>query len=89
MSLIFIDNDNNDVIDILENRNKRLLSEYLERLDLKNRKKVKKVNIEMYEKYVRLFREIFNNEDIIFERLNIVKNLNREINKYSVKVMNE
>ncbi|HFN8446398.1 ISL3-like element IS1181 family transposase, partial [Staphylococcus sp. SS251] len=89
MSFIFIDNDTHDVIDILENRTTRFLRAYFERFDLKNRQQVKTVTIDMYEPYVRLFRDLFPNAAIIFDRFHIVQHLNRELNKYRVQVMNE
>ncbi|WJC87096.1 ISL3-like element IS1181 family transposase [Staphylococcus aureus] len=89
MSFIFIDNDIHDVIDILENRTTRFLRAYFERFDLKNRQQVKTVTIDMYEPYVRLFRDLFPNAAIIFDRFHIVQHLNRELNKYRVQVMNE
>ncbi|HDC2831965.1 TPA: transposase, partial [Staphylococcus aureus] len=62
---------------------------YFERFDLKNRQQVKTVTIDMYEPYVRLFRDLFPNAAIIFDRFHIVQHLNRELNKYRVQVMNE
>ncbi|AWQ68579.1 transposase family protein [Staphylococcus aureus] len=38
---------------------------YFERFDLKNRQQVKTVTIDMYEPYVRLFRDLFPNAAII------------------------
>ncbi|MDS1170238.1 transposase, partial [Staphylococcus aureus] len=55
----------------------------------KNRQQVKTVTIDMYEPYVRLFRDLFPNAAIIFDRFHIVQHLNRELNKYRVQVMNE
>ncbi|WP_340584840.1 transposase, partial [Staphylococcus aureus] len=54
-----------------------------------NRQQVKTVTIDMYEPYVRLFRDLFPNAAIIFDRFHIVQHLNRELNKYRVQVMNE
>ncbi len=48
----------------------------------------KTVTIDMYEPYVRLFRDLFPNAAIIFDRSHIVQHLNRELNKYRVQVMN-
>ncbi len=79
MSFIFIDNDTHDVIDILENRTTRFFRAYFERFDLKNRQQVKTVTIDMYEPYVRLFRDLFPNAAIIFDRFHIIQHLNRSL----------
>ena len=65
MSFIFIDNDTHDVIDILENRTTRFLLAYFRAIRFKNRQQVKTVTIDMYEPYVRLFRDLFPNAAII------------------------
>ncbi|UXV36181.1 ISL3 family transposase [Staphylococcus sp. IVB6181] len=88
MSFIFINNDTHEFLDVLENRTSGYLKAYFERFDRKNRLKVKTITIDMFEPYLFLFKKLFFNASIIFDRFHIVQHMNRELNFYRREVMN-
>ncbi|MGV3041772.1 ISL3 family transposase [Staphylococcus rostri] len=88
MSFLFINNETNQIIDILEDRRIYNLKEYFYRFDRRERLAVETVTIDMYEPYIHFIKEVFPNATIIFDRFHIVQHLNRELNKYRVSIMN-
>ena len=55
----------------------------------KVRKKVKTICIDIYPPYMNMIREMFPNAEIIIDRFHMVQNINRELNKARVKLMNQ
>ena len=53
------------------------------------RKKVKTICIDIYPPYMNMIREMFPNAEIIIDRFHMVQNINRELNKARVKLMNQ
>ncbi|KIX89875.1 hypothetical protein TP70_10735 [Staphylococcus microti] len=88
MSFLFINNETNQIIDILEDRRIHKLKEYFYRFDRRERLAVKTVTADMYEPYIQFIKEMFPNAMLIFDRFHIVQHLNRELNKQRISVMN-
>ena len=55
----------------------------------KVRKKVKTICIDIYPPYMNIIRERFPNAEVIIDRFHMVQNINRELNKARVKLMNQ
>ena len=55
----------------------------------KVRKKVKTICIDIYPPYMNMIREMFANAEIIIDRFHMVQNINIELNKARVKLMNQ
>ncbi|UXR32831.1 ISL3 family transposase [Staphylococcus simulans] len=88
MSFLFVNNETNQIIDILEDRRIHKLKEYFYRFDRRERLAVRTVTADMYEPYINFVHEVFPNAILIFDRFHIVQHLNRELNKQRISVMN-
>lgn len=87
MSLIFIDAQTHEVIDIVENRQQRYLRDYFLRYSLKARLQVKTVTIDMYSPYIQVVKDCFPNAEMIIDRFHIVQLLNRALNQVRIQEM--
>ena len=86
---IDIDTKTHDFIDIVDGRTQHILKQYFMRYPRKVRKKVKTICIDIYPPYMNMIREMFPNAEIIIDRFHMVQNINRELNKTRVKLMNQ
>ena len=89
MSFVFLDAKTHDFIDIVDGRTQHILKQYFMRYSRKVRKKVKTICIDIYPPYMNMIREMFPNAEIIIDRFHMVQNINRELNKARVKLMNQ
>jgi len=87
MSLIFIDAQTHEVIDIVENRQQRYLRDYFLRYSLKSRLQVKTVTMDMYSPYIQVVKDCFPNAKMIIDRFHIVQLLNRALNQVRIQEM--
>lgn len=87
MSFIFMDSQNGNVINILQNRQLSYLKSYFFRYPLDVRKNVKTICIDMYEPYIQLIRSCFPNAKIVTDRFHIIQLINRSFNSTRVQVM--
>lgn len=87
MSLIFIDAQTHNVIDIVENRQQWYLRNYFLRYSLKARLQVKTVTMDMYSPYIQVVKDCFPNAKMIIDRFHIVQLLNRALNQVRIEEM--
>ena len=85
MSFVFLDARTHDFIDIVDGRTQHILKQYFMRYP----RKVKTICIDIYPPYMNMIREMFPNVEIIIDRFHMVQNINRELNKARVKLMNQ
>ena len=88
MSFVFLDAKTHDFIDIVEDRTKYILNSYFLRFKRKTKNKVKTICIDIYPPYMDIIKKHFPNARIIIDRFHIIQNINRELNKESVRLMN-
>lgn len=88
MSFVFLDAITHNFIDIIDGRTKRILNEYFLKFSRKAKLKVKTICIDIYPPYMDIIKQHFPNADIIIDRFHIVQNINRELNKARIKLMN-
>ena len=89
MIFIFLDAKTHDFIDIVDSRTQHILKKYFMRYSRKVRKKVKTICIDIYPPYMNMIKEMFPNAEIIIDRFHMVQNINRELNKARVKLINQ
>ena len=89
MSFVFLDAKTHDFIDIVDGRTQHILKQHFMRYPRKVRKKVKTICIDIYPPYMNMIREMFPNAEIIIDRFHMVQNINRELNKARVKLINQ
>ena len=87
MSLLVIDAQSHEPIDIVENRQQHYLLNYFTRYSLESRRKVKTVTIDMYSPYFQVIKDSFPNAEIIIDRFHIVQLLNRALNQVRIQEM--
>ena len=88
MSFVFLDAKTHDFIDIVEGRTKYILNSYFLRFKRKTKNKVKTICIDIYPPYMDIIKKHFPNARIIIDRFHIIQNINRELNKERVRLMN-
>lgn len=89
MSFVFSNALTHDFIDIVDGRTEGMLKKYFSRFTKKARKKVKVVCIDIYTPYMNVIKNCFPKADIVIDRFHIVQNINRELNKTRVQLMNQ
>lgn len=89
MSCIVMNNATHQVVDILEDRTQGYLRAYFLRFPLEDRRKVKTITMDMYSPYRDFLPRLFPNAQVIIDRFHIVQLLNRALNQYRIKVMNQ
>ena len=85
MIFVFLDARTHDFIDIVDGRTQHILKQYFMRYP----RKVKTICIDIYPPYINMIKEMFPNVEIIIDRFHMVQNINRELNKARVKLMNQ
>ena len=89
MAFEYINVETGDILDILEQRTKRMITEhFISNYSLKERKKVESVTIDMNAGYVSVIKEMFPKANIIIDQFHLVQLINRSMNKIRVHVMN-
>ena len=88
MSFVFLDAKTHDFIDIVEGRTKYILNSYFLRFKRKTKNKVKTICIDIYPLYMDIIKKHFPNARIIIDRFHIIQNINRELNKERIRLMN-
>lgn len=89
MSFIFANADNNEIVDIVENRQLSFLKRYFYRYSKSARRSVKTICIDMYSPYISLIKECFPNAKIIIDKFHIIQLLSRALNKTRINAMNQ
>ncbi len=84
MSLIFIDAQRHEIMDVVENRQQSYLISYFMRYSLKARRQVKTVTMDMYSPFFQVIKSCFPNAKIIIDRFHIVQLLNRALNQVRI-----
>ena len=88
ISFVFLDAKTHDFIDIVGGRTKYILNSYFLRFKRKTKNKVKTICIDIYPPYIDIIKKHFPNARIIIDRFHIIQNINRELNKERVRLMN-
>src|SRR5699024_4970343 len=89
MAFEYINVETGDILDILEQRTKRMITEhFISNYSLKERKKVEYVTIDMNAVYVSVIKEMFPKVNIIIDQFHLVQLINRSMNKIRVHVIN-
>lgn len=88
MSFIFLDALTHEIIDIVDGRTEYILNNYFSRFSKEARSNVKAICIDIYTPYMKLIRNKFPNAEIVIDRFHIIQNVNRELNRTRVKLMN-
>lgn len=89
MAFEYINAETGDILDILEQRTKRVIKEhFVANYSLKERKSVETVTIDMNAGYVSVIQEMFPKADIIIDQFHLVQLINRSMNKIRIHVMN-
>lgn len=89
MSFVFMNALTHEFIDIVDGRTQHILNDYFLRFKRSVKNKVKTICIDIYPPYMEVIKRHFPNAEIIIDRFHIVQNLNRELNKTRVKLMNK
>jgi len=87
-ALAIADPINKKLIDILENRRKFPLNNYLEKVPIKVLNNVKVVIIDMWEPYRDLIYKHFRNANIVIDRFHYIRNIIWWLNDIRIKTMN-
>lgn len=87
MSFIFINNETNEIINILEDRKLNTLIRYFMSYSRKARLSVKTVCIDMYTPYISLIKTVFPNATIITDKFHVVQLISRALNKTRINIM--
>ena len=88
MSFVFADFQSKSIIDIVEDRRLRSLTEYFSRFSLKAKNNVKYICMDMYAPYISLVKSIFPNGEIVLDKFHIVNLINRAFNQTRIYIMN-
>ncbi|MGP6147744.1 ISL3 family transposase, partial [Jeotgalibaca sp. A122] len=89
MSFLFLDAQNHRLIDVVEDRRKDHLIDYFMRYPKDSRYSVKTVTMDMYSPYLEVVKACFPKAHIVIDRFHIVQHLNRALNTFRIRVMNE
>ncbi|MBR2684508.1 MAG: ISL3 family transposase [Erysipelotrichaceae bacterium] len=87
-SCIFYDFYQHRILDILPCRRKHHLRFYLDKIDPKERDRVKFVSIDMYQPYRDIARIYFKKAIICVDSFHVVSHLNDDLNKLRIRIMN-
>lgn len=87
MSILFVNADPGEIIDIVENRRLSYLRQYFLGFTKETRLSVKNIVIDMYSPYRTLIKALFTNAKIIIVKCHVVQLFNRSLNKSRIKVM--
>ena len=89
MSFLFLDAQNHRLIDVVEDRRKDHLIDYFMRYPKDSRYSVKTVTMDMYSPYIEVVKACFPKAQIVIDRFHIVQHLNRALNSFRIRVMND
>lgn len=90
MSFLFLDAQNHRLIDVVvEDRRQNKLIDYFMRYPTESRYSVKTVTMDMYSPYLAVVKDCFPKARIMIDRFHIVQHLNRALNSFRIRVMNE
>ena len=89
MSFLFLDAQNHRLIDVVEDRRKTHLIDYFMRYSKESRYSVKTVTMDMYSPYLEVVKDCFPKAKIVIDRFHIVQHLNRALNGFRIRIMNE
>ena len=88
MSFVFADFQSKSIINIVEDRRLRSLTEYFSRFSLEARNNVKYICMDMYAPYISLVKSIFPNGEIVLDKFHIVDLISRAFNQTRIFIMN-
>ena len=86
---VFLDFKNNKIIDILKSRRKDYLQNYLTKISIENRKKVKHVSIDMWETYRQMAYLYFPNAIVSIDSFHVIQDIERYVDKIRISIMNK
>jgi transposase len=89
MSFIFVNADNGEIVDIVEDRKLASLRKYFFSFSKGARRSVKNIVIDMYSPYMTLIKAVFPNARIIIDKFHLVQLFSRALNKTRIRVMNQ
>lgn len=87
MSVNITDIDTEHVFDIVSDRRKKYLGEYLESFTEEARNNIKIITTDMYPTYIELSKKFFPNALIVLDKFHIVQIFTRNMNKLRVLEM--
>ena len=73
MSCILMDGEAGQLVDIIENRQKKKLEANFQRYSLETRSQVQLVVTDFYSTYITLTKELFPNANVLIDRFHIVQ----------------
>ncbi|WP_200769424.1 transposase, partial [Fusobacterium necrophorum] len=77
MSVILVDLQKREIVDILEDRRKDPLIDFFQTFPMEERKKVQVITTDLYEPYLQILPKLFPNAQIILDRFHIVQLISR------------
>ena len=86
-AFIMLNFKNKAIIDIVESRKTRSLSDYFFKLDKQQRNKVKLIIIDMNEQYRDIAHIYFKNAKISIDSFHVARNVNDALNRIRIKIM--
>lgn len=87
--LTFYDPIHKTVLDVISSRHKRILSDYLSRISLLERKRVQYVSIDMWETYKDVAIKAFPNCIVAVDSFHVIKHLNKALDMVRIRIMNK
>jgi len=89
MSFLFVNADNSEIIDIVEDRKLENLKRYFLSFSKAARRAVRNIVIDMYSPYMTLIRALFPNASIVIDKFHLVQLYSRALNKTRIRIMNQ
>ena len=83
-----MDFKNNKIINILKSRRKDYLQNYLTKISIENRKKVKHISIDMWETYRQMAYLYFPNAIVSIDSFHVIQDIERYVDKIRISIMN-
>ena len=87
-SCVLLDFQTGNLYDLLPNRKKTTLSSYFASYDIKVRKKVKFVCIDMWDTYRDISQTFFPNALVCIDSFHVINTINRAFDKVRIRIMN-
>jgi len=75
------DIDRGELIDVIDSHLQEEIIETIMRQPIEVRKNVKEVSVDMWGGFPKVIQEVFPNAQIVFDRFQVMKGVNKELNK--------
>ncbi|MDK4501321.1 ISL3 family transposase [Fusobacterium necrophorum] len=89
MSVILVDLQKREIVDILEDRRKDHLINFFQTFPMEERKKVQVITTDLYEPYLQILPKLFPNAQIILDRFHIVQLISRAFLQARIQLMKQ